>query len=505
MSRQFFNNQSKLGIMMKTLLISMILSLVFTSGAFATNNAYEKHNCKHKKIKNVIVMIADGGGFNQYLASDYYRYGAEGASMLGDFPTRLAMSTYSAGQSKLPADDAGVVYDPNNWIDPIKFQYGATDSAAAASAMSTGVKTWDAAIGIAPNDAVLRHMTQDFEALGKATGVVTSVPFSHATPAGFVAHNSNRSAYSAIADEMIKTSATDVIMGCGSPLYNDDNTLFAAPVYSFISQATWDGLAAGTLTVADANGDGIADPWTFIQTKPEFEALQTGAVPNRLIGIAQCYQTLQEMRVVADWAKPAYTSALNAGVPNLVTMAKGALNILKKDNDGFFLMIEGGAVDWAGHFGQPGRLIEEMDDFHNTIEAVYAWVEENSNWGETLLIVTADHETGFLSGSEQIPAINPPIPPAQINWADPTTYPTPVLTPVVNNGMGVMPTMYFQMNILDPKYKGMFWHSNMLVPFFAKGAGAEIYKKLADEDDPVRGNYLDNTEISVAIRELLFK
>jgi alkaline phosphatase len=463
------------------ILIVVLIAGLIMPGFAANKNG--KLTGKGKKVKNVIVMIADGGGFNQYLASDYYRYGEAGASILGDFPTRLAMSTYSTGQKKDATDDASVVYDPNNWNDPVKFQYGATDSAAAANAMSTGVKTWDAAIGVAPNDAVLTHMTQDFEAMGRSTGVVTSVPFSHATPAGFVAHNPNRSAYGAIADEMIKTSATDVIMGCGNPWYNDDNTQVAVPNYGFISKATWDSLVAGTVTVADANGDGVPDPWTFIQTKAEFEALQTGEMPSRLIGIAQCYQTIQEMRDIPNWAKPAYTSAPNANVPNLVTMAKGALKILNKDEDGFFLMIEGGAVDWAGHFGQPGRLIEEMDDFHNTIDTVYQWVEENSNWGETLLIVTADHETGYLSGS--------PV--------------ASLLTPVLNNGIGIDPTMYYQINTLDPKYKGMFWHSNQLVPFYAKGAGAEIYKKLADQSDPVRGNYLDNTEISVAIRELLFK
>ena len=466
--------------------ISILLVLLMTAApalpVTAAKNS-DRLTGNGKQVKNVILMIADGGGFNQYLASDYYRYGKEGASVLGDFPTRLAMSTYSTGQSKGSSDDASVVYDPSNWSDPVKFQYGATDSAAAASAMSTGVKTWDAAIGIAPDDTVLKHLTQDFEALGKATGVVTSVPFNHATPAGFVAHNSNRSNYFAIADEMIMSSATDVIMGCGSPLYDDDHRQRSAPIYSFISQGTWEGLAAGTLAVADADGDGIADPWKFIQTKEEFEKLQTGVAPKRLIGIAQCNQTLQELRVAADWAKPAYTSAPNAGVPDLETMAKGALNILNKDKDGFFLMIEGGAVDWAGHYNQTGRLLEEMDDFHNTIEAVGAWVEANSNWGETLLIVTADHETGYLSGT-----------------AEPS-----LLTPVINNGMGVDPTMYNQINTLDPKYKNFYWHSNQLVPFYAIGKGAEIYKKLADQFDPVRGKYLDNTEISIAIRELLFR
>ena len=61
-------------------------------------------------------------------------------------------------------------------------------------------------------------------------------------------------------------------------------------------------------------------------------------------------------------------------------------------------MIEGGAIDWAEHAKQPARLIEEQADFHRAIEAVVAWVERKSNWNETLVIITADHETGLIWG-----------------------------------------------------------------------------------------------------------
>ena len=68
--------------------------------------------------------------------------------------------------------------------------------------------------------------------------------------------------------------------------------------------------------------------------------------------------------------------ALNSTVPSLATMTKGALNVLDNDKDGFVLMIEGGAIDWAAHANQTGRTIEEEMDFNASVEAVIAWVEQ---------------------------------------------------------------------------------------------------------------------------------
>jgi alkaline phosphatase len=157
-------------------------------------------------------------------------------------------------------------------------------------------------------------------------------------------------------------------------------------------ETTWNDLVAGTAG-GDADGDGIADPWTLIEERAEFQALASGPTPKRLVGTAQVYQTLQQGRSGDAFADP-YVVPMIESVPTLEEMTRAALNILDDDPDGLFLMIEGGAVDWAAHANQSGRMIEEHMDFDRAVQAVVDWVNANSNWGETLLIVTNDHETG---------------------------------------------------------------------------------------------------------------
>jgi alkaline phosphatase len=454
-------------IITSSVLVGLMLA-VSVMPVMASKNKPAASTGKGKDVKNVIIMISDGWGYNQILATDYFSSGKAGTQIYEKFPTKLAMSTYSLGTDSKDDDLLGY-YDPAtiwNSFEMMKYHY--TDCPAAGTAMSTGSKTYDAAIGVDQDKADLRHMTEDFEALGKATGVVSSVSFSHATPASFVAHNVSNNNYSELANEMLMDSATDVIMGCGHPWFDNNGMMKTSPNYKYVGgQATWDALVAGTLG-NDADNDGDLDPWTLIQTKAEFEAIQTGPTPARVIGIPQVYETLQQARD-GDKLADAYEVPFSNNVPDLTVMSKGALNILDNDKDGFFLMIEGGAVDWAGHAGQSGRLIEEQADFNTAVNAVCEWVENNSSWAETLVIVTGDHETGYLTGTAG------------------------VYDEVVNNGIDIMPTMAWNSTN----------HTNQLVPFFAKGAGAEIYKKLADAVDPVRGKYLDNTEISAAIRDLI--
>ncbi|ETA79305.1 alkaline phosphatase [Youngiibacter fragilis] len=445
------------------------LASVMVLAAGSQLNAAALENKTNKPMaKNVIVMISDGWGYSQIAATDYYQYGKLGTQVYESFPFKMGMSTYSVGS-----------YDPASAWDSFDYLKGSpTDSAAAATAMSTGEKTYDAAIGVDDDGSVLRHISEDLEAAGKATGVVSSVQFSHATPAGFVAHNASRNNYSDIANEMLMDSATDVIIGAGNPFYDDNGNLKAVPSYKYVGGAdTWNALADGTLAVSDANGDGTVnelDKWTLIQEKSEFEALQTGDAPSRLVGVPQVATTLQQSRGGDGKADP-YAVPLNDNVPDLATMTNVALNVLDNDEDGFFLMVEGGAIDWAGHANQSGRLIEEQMDFNKAVEAVCTWVRENSNWGETLLIVTGDHETGYLTG----PA------------SGPESY--PMWTSIVNNGAGVLP--------------GMEWnsgnHTNSIIPLYAKGDAARLLKSYADESDPVRGSYLDNTEIAKLIRQAM--
>ena len=441
-------------------LIAIVTVALLIAG---TNLAAGSAAPKKPVAENVIVMISDGRGFEHNTAVSYYRYGKDARQVYAHFPTSVAMSTYMGYAGDDPCFNLG--YDPGlAWSEFGYVTSCYTDSAAAATTMASGVKTYGGAIGVDLDQQPLLSILELAEDLGKATGVVTSVEWSHATPAGFVAHNVSRNNYAEIGAEMVYDSAADVIMGAGHPWYDADGVPKATPnTHKYVGgEATWNDLVAGNAG-GDADGDGIADPWVLIQERAEFQALMSGPTPSRVLGTAQVYQTLQYNRSGNIDADP-YVVPLIETVPTLEEMTRAALNVLDEDPDGLFLMVEGGAVDWASHGNNSGRMIEEQIDFDNTVQAVIDWVNANSNWGETLLVVTGDHETGFLTGPGSDPS----------------------LTPIVNNGAGVLP--------------GMEWHSgshtNSLIPFFAKGDAARVFKKYADEYDPVRGMYLDNTEMA---------
>ncbi len=183
-------------------------------------------------------------------------------------------------------------------------------------------------------------------------------------------------------------------------------------------------------------------------------------------GVAQVPNTLQQSRAGDGYADP-FVVPLTETVPTLTEMTAGALNVLDNDPDGFVLMIEGGAIDWAAHENQSGRMIEEELDFNASVEAVVKWVEQNSSWKETLVIVTGDHETGYLTGP----------------GSDPTW------EPIANNGAGVLPGMECHSDT----------HTNALIPLFANGVGSDLLSTYADQTDPVRGPYIDNIEIAQLI------
>jgi len=418
-------------------------------------------------VKNVIVLISDGFGYNHLDATSYYQYGKTGMQVYEKFPIKIGMSTYEVESGPMIYG-----YDTNSaWSNFEYVKNNATDSASAATAMSTGVKTYNGRIGIDINGNPLTHITQYAELLGKSTGVVTSVQFSHATPAGFVAHNISRNNYTAIAIEMIYNSATDVIMGCGAPDYDDDGKPASKGTNYVGGPATWTDLTDDySVLGADADGDGIRDRWTVIRDRSAFQVMSIGDTPSRVIGIPKVYTTLQQARSGDGYADP-YAVPLTQSVPTLEEMTKAALNILDNNQNGFFLMVEGGAVDWASHANQSGRMIEEQIDFNRAVEAVVDWVQKNSNWGETLVIVTGDHECGYLTG----PGSNP-------TWE-----------PIINNGMGVLPGMQWNSND----------HTNSIVPFFAKGDVARLFKSYAEEQDIIRGKYIDNIEIAQVIFSFL--
>jgi alkaline phosphatase len=398
---------------------------------------------------NVILMISDGMGYNTVQATSYWT-GA--AAVYEQFPVRYGVSTFSANNANVPGYAPALA-----WSDIPYVKTGATDSAAAATALATGVKNYNGVIGIAVNGRHLTNIVQIAGGLGKATGVVTTVPWSDATPAGMVAHNTSRDNFAAIAAEMLQSNL-NVIMGAGNPDYNDDGVAVAPDDYRYVGGGTaWNALKAGAL-----NG------WTLIQAKTDFEALAANPKPAlaKVVGTVQAHTATQQARRGDAAAAPGVVP-LNPNVPSLATMTRGALNVLQQNPNGFFLMVEGGAVDWASHNHQLGRMIEEQMDFNAAVQTVVDWITAQRGWDRTLLIITADHETGYLWG------------------------PGGPFTSLVDRGAGCLPGATYNSGS----------HTNSLVPLFARGAGAEAFARHADRCDPVRGRYVDNTAIFQVMTE----
>ena len=433
-----------------------------------------------KRPKNIIIMIGDGMGFNHVLAAEYFFYGEAGKSILNSEGfIAMAQATYPAiTRTKEPVAYAQGYNADSVYKNPALLKKGYTDSGAAATALATGKKTFKGAIGIGLEKDTLFNLTELAKNKGKAAGVVTSVPISHATPAGFVTHNVSRNNYAEIAQQMILQSQLDVIMGCGNPDYSDNGELKNEDAKYVGGEELWLQLQNKTpqqkflienthYVLKDIDGDHIPDAWTLIQDSASFAKLLTDKTTKRVLGLPKVYSTLQQARNNNLSSTMPYDVPLVRNIPSLRLMSEGAIHVLSKNKNGFFLMIEGGAIDWASHDNQSQRMLEEMKDFLETIATVVDWVNNNSNWDETLLIVTSDHECGFLWGTEGIDTYNP----------------------VINKGKGNMPLMKWYADD----------HTNALVPFFAKGAGSNIFQLFADEYDPRYGFYIQNAVVAQAI------
>lgn len=434
------------------------------------------------KPKNVIFFIGDGMGYNHVFAANFYEYGHEKAQPYEqDDWTRVSVATYPAMIRK--TDEETVYsngYSPRlAWSVPSYNSTDYTDSGAGGTALSTGRKTYNKSISIGVDGDTLTMLSEAAKALGKSTGVVSSVHMSHATPASFAAHNADRKNYEEIARYMLFNTRLDLILAPGNPDYSDDGKPSENNDRYVGGRELWQQLLANdgrtrfesagqVYQVQDANGDGQADPWTLIQTREDFVKMAQGTTPARVLGIPRVNSTLQQGRTMGENESLPFSQPFNEGIPTLEEMTRTALNVLGQNDNGFFVMIEGGAIDWASHDNRLGRTIEEQIDLNNAIKAAIEWVEANSSWEETLIIVTADHETGYLTGLAH---------PEQVNAT------------VTNNGKGQLPGAKF--NFTN--------HTNTLVPLYVKGPGQELFRLAAGEKDPVRGPYLQNVQIPQTI------
>ncbi|MEM0986240.1 MAG: alkaline phosphatase [Pseudomonadota bacterium] len=474
---------------------------------------------------NIILMISDGIGFNGWLATDYYQGLAGQQSYQVTRPdgtepvvyglAHTALNLVDAEGAILPSQsDVGLAsgaveqgYDPlTRWtrfenamandFEPVGQSYTSyTDSAAAGTALMSGRKTSVGRINVDwTGEEAFTTIADLAMDRGLAAGTVASVMVSHATPAAVIAKNTSRNNYVEIFNEMV-ASDLNVIMGAGHPLYGNSgeeadevNALYVGGDETFAALQAPDGL----------NG------FDFIDTQAAFDALASGQIlPERVVGIPRAGATLQAARDGLASAEDTPSGmAFNPDVPDLATMSLGALNVLAQDDDGFFVMIEGGAVDWMGHTNNMPRFIEEQMDFNLAVEAVIGWVEANSSWDDTLLIITSDHECGGIWGEGTwtngkggpVATDRSPEAVAAARF-NPETDTFNDFLAVQDKGAGNIPGYQFSSGN----------HTNDLVPLWAIGAGSEHFAEFTRTDikagalwgEPYgwTGDYVDNTAV----------
>jgi alkaline phosphatase len=327
---------------------------------------------------NIIVFIGDGMGFEQVKAAGMYGYGAEGTLLFETFPYQAEVTTYSASSS-------------------------VTDSGAAATAIATGFKVNNGVISteIPGDNGELYTLLEYSIDAGKSTGLVTTAFMTNATPAAFGAHEDSRGNFYEIAQDYLNQTRPNVLFGGGN--------------YG--------------ISVADAEAAG----YTVVLDRAEMQGLNT-ATETLVSGQFGNYHLPYEYQ---------YFTGFDDGydtLPHLSEMTSTALDILKNDPDGFFLMVEGARIDHGGHANMIDWNTFETLEFENALNVVMNWAQGRS---DTLILVTADHETGGL-------------------------------TVLQNNGQGVFPDVSWSTSS----------HTGTNVPIYAWGQNA----------DRVTG-ILDNTEL----------
>ena len=330
---------------------------------------------KSSKPRNVIVMIGDGMGVAQVSAG----LTANGGHLFLD-------NFKHVGFSKTQSSD--------NYI---------TDSAAGGTALSTGQKTYNGAIGVNTDTVAIKTILEMAEDKQMATGLVSTSAITHATPASYIAHQGSRGSYEDIAADFLKTDI-DVFIGGG---------------YKHFAQRA---------DKRDLTLELKQKGYQVVCSMEEIAKVKSG----KLAGL-----TADEHNEVFPQRKM-----------DLPLSTETALNILDQNEKGFFIMIEGSQIDWGGHANNTIYVVNEMLDFDRAVGRALEFAARD---GETLIIVTADHETGGMA----------------------------LVDGNMNTGMvkAAFPTGE---------------HTAILVPVFAYGPGAEAFTGI-----------MDNTDIPKKIMKLL--
>ncbi|MGE5252903.1 MAG: alkaline phosphatase [Planctomycetaceae bacterium] len=326
--------------------------------------------------KNVILLIGDGMGPESVGLAVYYN------RFMNGMEERLNLERLMA------AGNTGYC---------LTYQYGTvvTDSASAATALASGVKTRDAIIGKDPDGRPMKSIVDIAGQMGKSAGVISDTRLTHATPAAFYAHTVHRDMENEIAAQFVERGDLAVAFSGGAQHFIPAGTKVEDhPALKGIGKKAGWGMSRRKDS-RDLIGEARNKGYTVVANDQEVAALDAPKT-EKVLGL---------------FSASGFPSAIDrqpqrkTGVPTLSQLTAKALDILKKNARGFFLMVEGGQVDWVEHGNDVASVLHEMLEFDRAVGVAMSFADQNP---DTLIIVTADHDTGGLAIGYS--SYNPPRP-----------------------------------------------------------------------------------------------
>ncbi|MFD1452443.1 alkaline phosphatase [Oceanobacillus sojae] len=322
----------KLGV--AALSAGLIFSGISVTAASADgNNQMNNSSNNGDKTKNIIYMIPDG--FNADYATNYRHFKGEDA--VWDNHLKGMYSTYSA--------DSNI-----------------TDSAAAGTAMSTGVKTNNGTIGLDSDGNPKQTILEASQDKDMSTGLVATSTITHATPAAFGAHVEDRNNETEIARQLIDNEI-DVLLGGGKN--------------NFIPESE-----GGNQTEVNVLQQAEEQGYQLVENRNQLLEADIDLDSENLLGL------------FADDALAPEMHRNTEEEPSLAEMTQTAIDTLKNDEDGFFLMVEGSQIDWAGHDNDAAWAMTDVGAFEAAVQEAINFAKEDGN---TLVVVGGDHETGGMT------------------------------------------------------------------------------------------------------------
>ena len=298
--------------------------------------------------KYVFYFIGDGMGVNQVLGTEMYQSELKGE--IGVTPLLFTQFPYATMAHTFSATN------------------GVTDSAAGGTALATANKTKNGGIGVTKDLVEVTSVAAWAKANGYRVGVSTSVSVDHATPASFYAHESSRNNYYQIGLDLIESNFD---FYAGSDFLDPTN------------KKAKDGKTYDNLYDLTAKAG-----YTLVRSYKEYQKKAKKAEKMILFQ--------PEAASAKDNSAIPYAIDRQKGDLTLSEITRAGINFLSKNNDkGFFLMVEGGKIDWACHSNDGATAFTEVQDFDNAIKVAYEFYEQHPE--ETLIVITADHETGGLA------------------------------------------------------------------------------------------------------------